>query len=51
MIAAAFCISKRMVHIVFEPEPMTLGRYIRALRVAACRREGLRIFVLAPEGG
>jgi AraC-like DNA-binding protein len=38
MIAAAFGISTRMVHLVFEPEPMTLGRYIRALRVAACRR-------------
>jgi AraC-like DNA-binding protein len=38
MIAAAFGISTRMVHIVFEPEPTTLGSYIRALRVAACRR-------------
>ena len=38
MVAAAFGVSTRMVHSVFEREPMTLGRYIRALRVAACRR-------------
>lgn len=37
-IAAAFGISTRLVHAVFEPETMTLGRYVRALRVAACRR-------------
>jgi len=37
-IAAAFGISTRSVHMLFETEPMTVGRYIRAQRIAACRR-------------
>lgn len=37
-IAEAFGISTRLVHAIFEPEPLTVGRYIRAQRVAACRR-------------
>lgn len=37
-IAAAFGISTRSVHMLFEAEPMTVGRYIRAQRIAACRR-------------
>ena len=36
-IAAAFGISTRSVHMLFETEPMTVGRYIRAQRIAACR--------------
>lgn len=38
MIASAFAVSTRYVHALFEPEPLTVGRYIRRLRVAACRR-------------
>jgi AraC-like DNA-binding protein len=38
MIAAAFGISTRYVHKLFEDQPMTLGRYIRSLRVQACRQ-------------
>ena len=37
-IAAAFGISTRSLHLLFETEPMTVGRYIRAQRIAACRR-------------
>ena len=37
-IGAAFGISTRSVHMLFETEPMTVGRYIRAQRIAACRR-------------
>lgn len=37
-IAAAFGISTRSLHMLFETEPMTVGRYIRAQRIAACRR-------------
>ncbi len=37
-IATAFGISTRSVHMLFEAEPMTVGRYIRAQRIAACRR-------------
>jgi len=37
-IAAAFGISTRSVHMLFETEPMTVGRYIRAQRIAARRR-------------
>jgi AraC family transcriptional regulator, positive regulator of tynA and feaB len=38
MIASVFGISTRYVHKLFEDQPMTLGRYIRSLRVQACRR-------------
>jgi len=38
MIAAAFGVSTRHVHAVFKDEGVTVGRYIRSLRVAACRR-------------
>ena len=38
MIAAAFGISTRSVHMLFEGEPATVGRYIRTQRIAACRR-------------
>lgn len=38
MIAAAFGVSTRYVHALFETEPMTMARYIRSLRVHACRR-------------
>ena len=44
MIAAAFGMSTRRVHVLFETEPLSLGRYIRQLRVHECRRalhEGL----------
>lgn len=37
-IAAAFGLSTRYVHALFEGEPMTVGRYVRSLRVHACRR-------------
>jgi AraC-like DNA-binding protein len=37
MIAAAFSVSTRHVHALFETEPMSVGRYIRSLRVSACR--------------
>lgn len=36
-IAAAFGISTRTLHMLFESEAMTLGRYVRAQRVAGCR--------------
>ena len=35
--AAAFGISTRSVHMLFETQPMTVGRYIRMQRIAACR--------------
>jgi AraC family transcriptional activator of tynA and feaB len=38
MIAAAFDISVRYVHALFREEPMTIGRYIRTLRLDGCRR-------------
>lgn len=38
MIAAAFGVSTRYVHTLFENEPMTVGRHVRSLRVHACRR-------------
>lgn len=38
MIAAAFGMSTRHVHALFETEPLSLGRYIRHLRVHECRR-------------
>jgi hypothetical protein len=38
-IATTFLVSTRHVHSLFEAEPMTIGRYIRNLRVVACRRE------------
>lgn len=37
-IAYAFGVSTRYVHAIFEMEGVTVGRYIRSLRVAACRR-------------
>lgn len=37
-VAAAFGVSTRTVHMLFESEPLTIGRYIRARRVEACRR-------------
>ncbi len=38
MISAAFDISTRCVHSLFQAEPLSLGRYISALRVEASRR-------------
>jgi AraC-like DNA-binding protein len=38
MIAAAFSISTRQLHSLFEAEPTSVGRYIRGLRLNACRR-------------
>lgn len=38
MIARAFGISTRYVHLLFAEEPLTLARYIRSLRIEACRR-------------
>ena len=38
MVAAAFGLSARYVHTLFESETMTIGRYIRSLRVHASRR-------------
>jgi AraC-like DNA-binding protein len=37
-VARAFRVSSRYIHTLFESEPITVGRYIRSLRVAACRR-------------
>jgi AraC-like DNA-binding protein len=37
-IASAFGISTRLVHTLFQAEPLTVGCYIRKLRVASCRR-------------
>jgi AraC family transcriptional activator of tynA and feaB len=37
-IAAAFGVSTRHVHTLFERESMTVGRYIRHLRAEECRR-------------
>ena len=37
-IAAVFGMSTRQVHALFEAEPLSLGRYIRHLRVIGCRR-------------
>jgi AraC-like DNA-binding protein len=36
-VAGAFGLSTRSLHSLFEREPLTLGHYIRALRVEACR--------------
>lgn len=38
LLAQAFGVSTRYVHALFENEGVTVGRYIRSLRVAACRR-------------
>jgi AraC-like DNA-binding protein len=38
VIAHAFSVSTRHVHALFEPEGISVGRYIRSLRVAGCRR-------------
>lgn len=38
MIGAAFSMSTRQVHALFEAEPLSLGRYVRRLRVHECRR-------------
>jgi AraC-like DNA-binding protein len=38
MIATEFGISARYVHALFRDEPITLGNYIRSLRLAECRR-------------
>ena len=38
MIAAAFGMSTRHLHALFESEPLSLSRYIRHLRVHECRR-------------
>ena len=39
MIASEFGITRRYVHALFQSESMTLGHYIRAVRLEACRRE------------
>lgn len=36
-LAQAFCVSTRLIHSLFEDEPMTVGKYIRSLRVKSCR--------------
>lgn len=36
-LAQAFSVSTRLIHSMFEPETMTVGRYIRTLRVKGCR--------------
>jgi len=38
MLAAAFNVSTRHVHSLFESEPMSVGRYVRSLRLQASRR-------------
>lgn len=38
VIAHAFSVSTRHVHALFEPEGISVGKYIRSLRVAGCRR-------------
>jgi len=38
MIASAFGVSTRYLHALFENEPLSVGRYVRSLRVHACRR-------------
>ena len=38
LIAAAFGVSTRYVHALFEDAPVTVGRYIRSQRVTACRQ-------------
>lgn len=38
VIAGAFGVSTRYIHAIFETEGITVSRYIRALRVAGCRR-------------
>jgi AraC-like DNA-binding protein len=38
MIAAAFSMSTRHVHSLFEAEPTSVGRYIRSLRLEACQK-------------
>jgi AraC family transcriptional activator of tynA and feaB len=38
MISAAFDISTRCIHALFQTEPMSLGRHINSLRVEASRR-------------
>ena len=37
-VAATLRLSPRYIHALFENEPVTVGRYIRLLRVEACRR-------------
>ena len=37
-VAAALRVSARYIHTLFKNEPVTVGRYIRLLRVEACRR-------------
>ena len=37
-IASAFGVSTRYLHSLFESEPLSVGRYVRLLRVHACRR-------------
>jgi AraC-like DNA-binding protein len=37
-IASAFGVSTRHLHSLFENEPLSVGRYVRSLRVLACRR-------------
>jgi AraC-like DNA-binding protein len=38
MIASAFGMSTRHLHSLFETEPLSVGRYVRSLRVHACRK-------------
>lgn len=38
LIGGAFGLSTRSVHVIFEAEGVSVGKYIRELRVAACRR-------------
>jgi AraC family transcriptional regulator, positive regulator of tynA and feaB len=37
-LAQAFAVSTRLIHSLFEGEPMTVCKYIRSLRVQMCRR-------------
>lgn len=37
-LAQVFCVSTRLIHALFEDEPLTVGKYIRSLRVRSCRR-------------
>lgn len=36
-LAQAFSVSTRLIHTLFEDEPITVGKYIRSLRVNSCR--------------
>lgn len=36
-LAQVFAVSTRLIHTLFEDEPMTVGKYIRSLRVKSCR--------------